>query len=252
MARTEASRQDPALDVRGLNVRFGTAHVLQDVDLRLASGVLSLVGRNGMGKTTLCRAVVGLVPFQGSISTFGQMLEGRDAASVARCGVGYVPQGRRLWPSLTVEEHLDLVQGTRRRNEGRRWTAERIYERFPGLHARRRSEAAKLSGGEQQMLAIARALLREPALLVMDEPTEGLAPVIVQQVVNLIRDLAATEGMNVLLIEQNLGVALDVSDRIVVLTNGRLNESVSSAEVRADADRQRELLGFTRALPQNA
>jgi ABC-type branched-subunit amino acid transport system ATPase component len=228
-----------ALRIEHLNVRLGSAHVLQDVSVSLPAGVLSLVGRNGMGKTTLCRAIVGLVASQGNISSFGHSLQGRDAASIARMSVGYVPQGRRLWPSLTVEEHLRLVEG----GTAHGWTRERLYERFPKLHERRRSEASRLSGGEQQMLAIARALLRSPALMVMDEPTEGLAPVVVDQVELLIRELVA-EGMSVFLVEQNLGVAVDVADSVAVLTNGRISTPVPAAPLRTDVAAQRALLGF--------
>ena len=198
-----------------------------------------------MGKTTLCRAIVGLIPAQGSISTYGRPLSGLEPAAVARLGVGYVPQGRRLWPSLTVDEHLRLMEGLGRRRPGRSWNSARIYERFPGLGARRNSEASKLSGGEQQMLSIARALLSQPSLLVMDEPTEGLAPVVVDQVVELIRQLAANEGMSVLLIEQNLGVALELADQVAVLTNGRMGACMQARELAADPRRQRELLGFS-------
>lgn len=232
-----------ALSIEGLDVRFGSAHVLQGIDLRLTKGITSLVGRNGMGKTTLCRAVVGLVPAQGRICSFGKRLSGRNAVTIARSGVGYVPQGRRLWASLTVEEHLRLVIGTLPRRHVREWTAERIFDRFPGLERRRRSEASQLSGGEQQMLTISRALLREPRLLVMDEPTEGLAPVVVEQVVELIREVSR-RGTSVLLIEQNLGVALEVADRIAVVTNGRLGPTMPAADVRGDFARQREMLGL--------
>ena len=169
----------PALEIRGLNVFYGRSHALQGVDLTLRQGALSVVGRNGMGKTTLCKTIMGLVhASSGSIRLTGDELVGRAPADIARLGVGYVPQGRRLWRTLTVDEHLRLVAAERRGA----WTIDRIYQTFPRLAERKSNTGAQLSGGEQQMVAIARALLLNPRLLVMDEPTEGLAPVIVAQV----------------------------------------------------------------------
>jgi ABC-type branched-subunit amino acid transport system ATPase component len=168
----------PALEVKGLDVYYGHSHALQGVDLTLESGVSAVVGRNGMGKTTLCKAIMGLVPVSGgSVRLGGADITGWSPARIARAGVGYVPQGRRLWRSLSVDEHLRLAAGIRRGP----WTVERIYQTFPRLAERKGHGGGQLSGGEQQMLAIARALLTNPHLLVMDEPTEGLAPVIVAQ-----------------------------------------------------------------------
>jgi len=237
----------PALHVRGLNVRYGSAHVLHNLDLTLQCGVLALVGRNGMGKTTLCRALMGMTPVNehgdgGSITSFGLSLQGKDTDTISRQGLGYVPQGRRLWPSLTVLEHLRVAECPHHA----RWHRERVFTTFPKLYERRTSAASRLSGGEQQMLAIARALLSEPALLVMDEPTEGLAPIIVDQVVALIQELVRSDGMAVLLVEQNLGVALDTADSMAVLTNGCLSTPVTTASLRGDVALQRELLGFAR------
>ncbi len=177
----------PALEIRGLNVFYGASHALQGVDLTLDGGVLSVVGRNGMGKTTLCKAIMGLVPVaSGSISFAGQPLVGRSSTEIARMGIGYVPQGRRLWRSLTVDEHLRMVA-----TKGGAWTVDRVYSTFPRLAERKSNGGGQLSGGEQQMLAISRALLMNPQLLVMDEPTEGLAPVIVAQVEEMLMRLAA-------------------------------------------------------------
>ena len=159
----------PMLEVSGLNVHYGHSHALQGVDLTLQRGVLSVVGRNGMGKTTLCKAIMGLVrASSGSIRVAGEELIGRSPADIARVGIGYVPQGRRLWRTLTVDEHLRLVATKRGL-----WSVERIYDTFPRLAERKSNRAWQLSGGEQQMLAISRALLLNPRLLVMDEPTEG-------------------------------------------------------------------------------
>ncbi|MFN3643463.1 MAG: ABC transporter permease [Gemmobacter sp.] len=231
-----------ALEIRGLNVFYGASHALQGVDLRLDRGVLSVVGRNGMGKTTLCKAIMGLVPVaSGSIRFGGVELAGRSPADIARLGIGYVPQGRRLWRSLTVDEHLRMVaQG------GGAWTVERIYATFPRLAERKGNGGAQLSGGEQQMLAISRALLQNPRLLVMDEPTEGLAPVIVAQVEEMLLRLGAEGDIEVLVIEQNIGVACAIADSVAIMVNGRINRIAPAAELAADRDLQQRLLGVGR------
>jgi len=231
-----------ALEVRGLNVFYGASHALQGVDLRLERGVLSVVGRNGMGKTTVCKAIMGLVPVgSGSISFKGKSLVGLAPADIARMGIGYVPQGRRLWRSLSVEEHLQLVA-----KPGGAWSIERIYATFPRLAERRSNGGAQLSGGEQQMLAISRALLMNPTLLVMDEPTEGLAPVIVEQVKKMLLQLADEGDIDVLVIEQNIGVACAVADTVAIMVNGRINRSSPAGELAADRDLQQRLLGVGR------
>jgi uncharacterized protein (UPF0261 family)/ABC-type branched-subunit amino acid transport system ATPase component len=232
----------PALEIRGLNVFYGASHALQGVDLAVEGGVLAVVGRNGMGKTTLCRAIMGLVSASsGSIRFAGQSLVGRTTSEIARLGVAYVPQGRRLWRSLSVDEHLRLVA-----RAGGTWTVERIYATFPRLAERRNNGGAQLSGGEQQMLAISRALLQNPRLLVMDEPTEGLAPVIVEQVEALLVSLVEEGDLEVLLIEQNIGVACAVADRVAVMVNGRVNRIVSARELATDLELQQRLLGVGR------
>ncbi len=233
----------PALQVAGLNVFYGHSHAVQGVDLVLPSGVLSVVGRNGMGKSTLCKAIMGLVPIRsGSIRFAGQELAGRTPADIARRGVGYVPQGRRLWRSLTVDEHLRLME---RGGQGA-WTRERIYDTFPRLAERRGNGGAQLSGGEQQMLAIGRALLLNPRLLIMDEPTEGLAPVIVAQVEDMLHRLAEADDMAVLVIEQNIGVATAISDTVAIMVNGRVHRLIASATLAADRELQQRLLGVGR------
>ncbi|MEO1089788.1 MAG: ABC transporter permease [Pseudomonadota bacterium] len=232
----------PALEVAGLNVFYGASHALQGVDLRLDGGVLSVVGRNGMGKSTLCKAVMGLVPVaSGSITFAGQPLVGQTPAEIARMGIGYVPQGRRLWRSLTVDEHLRMVA-----TRGGAWTVERIYATFPRLAERRNNGGGQLSGGEQQMLAISRALLQNPRLLVMDEPTEGLAPVIVAQVEEMLLRLADEGAIEVLVIEQNIGVACAVADSVAIMVNGRVNRLVQARELAANRDLQERLLGVGR------
>ena len=233
-------RGPPLLAIDALDVYYGRAHALQSVSLALDHGVLAIVGRNGMGKTTLCNAVTGLVPAKGSIRIGGRQALGMAPHRINRLGVGYVPQGRRTWPSLTVDEHLRLVA----RGKQGAWTVDRVYEAFPRLAERRRNGGSQLSGGEQQMLAISRALLMNPRLLVMDEPTEGLAPVIVDQVVDMLKALASDGDMAILLVEQNLGVALEVADEVSVMVNGRIARTVPCAELAADADLQQRLLGI--------
>jgi uncharacterized protein (UPF0261 family)/ABC-type branched-subunit amino acid transport system ATPase component len=241
-----SGRGVPALEIIGLDVYYGHAHALQDVSLTLVAGVLAVIGRNGMGKTTLCNAITGLVPARGSVKLAGLEILGKPANSITDLGVAYVPQGRRVWPSLSVDEHLRLAEKSARRGA---WTVQRVYELFPRLAERKRNGGAELSGGEQQMLAIGRALLLNPRVLVMDEPTEGLAPVIVEQVTTTLKQLAhgadgnANSGIAVLLIEQNIGVAVDVADRVAVMVNGRIAREMSAPELAADHQLQQRLLG---------
>src|SRR5215468_9312013 len=228
------------LEISGLNVLYGRSHALQGVDLRLEHGVLSLVGRNGMGKTTLCKAIVGLIPVaSGSIRFMGEELVGRTPDEIARLGLGYVPQGRRLWPSLTVEEHLRLAVGSARLH----WTMARIFDTFPRLAERRGNRGNQLSGGEQQMLAISRALLLNPKLLIMDEPTEGLAPVIVEQVEEMLVSLGTEGDIGILVVEQNIGVATAIAEKVAIMINGRINRIMEASRLEVDRELQQRLLG---------
>ena len=239
----DARRAAPILEVRGLDVYYGSSHALQGVDLTLDSGVLSVVGRNGMGKTTLCKTIMGLVRATGgSVRMGGEDLLSLQPAQIARLGVGYVPQGRRLWRSLTVDEHLRMIAGMRRGA----WNVERIYDTFPRLAERKNNGGAQLSGGEQQMLAIARALVTNPRLLIMDEPTEGLAPVIVAQVEEMLVRLGEEGDIAVLVIEQNIGVATAVSRNVAIMVNGRVNRLIESSRLASDRDLQQRLLGVGR------
>lgn len=227
------------LVVQDLNVFYGSAHVLQDVSFALNGEPVALVGRNGMGKTTLCNAIMGMVPARsGTVSLNDVPISGQRPHEIVKSGIGYVPQGRRIFPSLTVQEHLKMVDPGR----SARWTVERIYELFPRLAERRRSGAGKLSGGEQQMLAIGRALLLNTDLLLMDEPSEGLAPVIVDQLVETLK-LLTKEEIGLLVIEQKLAVAAELADRMLVMVNGEIALETTSAEMMADEDAQRRYLG---------
>jgi branched-chain amino acid transport system ATP-binding protein len=230
------------LAVEGLNAYYGPAHVLQDVSFTMGDEPIAIVGRNGMGKTTLCAAIVGMTPprASGSIRFRGTELMGRPSYKIAREGIGYVPQGRRLFPSLSVDEHLRMVASSRR--DGSRWTPERVYELFPRLAERKRNGGAQLSGGEQQMLAIGRALLTNPALLIMDEPSEGLAPAIIELLTETFLKLAQ-EGLRILLIEQNLAVATALAERQLVMIGGEIAAETTASELKGNPELQRRYLG---------
>jgi branched-chain amino acid transport system ATP-binding protein len=232
----------PLLAVENVNAYYGTAQALEDVSFEIAGGSTSMVGRNGMGKTTLCNAIVGIPPARvtGSIRYQGTELVGKPSYKVAKLGIGYVPQGRRLFPSLSVDEHLRMVAG--RGGSSKRWTVERVYELFPRLAERRRNGGAQLSGGEQQMLAIGRALLTNPTLLIMDEPSEGLAPAIIEQLIETFKALEE-EGLAILVIEQNLGMATAIAERQLVMVAGSIAAETTAAALSTDMELQRRYLG---------
>jgi branched-chain amino acid transport system ATP-binding protein len=230
---------EPLLAVEDLHGYYGTSHVLQGVSFSMGAEPVALIGRNGMGKSTLCLAIAGLLErAEGSVRLDGQELLGKPAYKVAGAGIGYVPQGRRLFESLTVDEHLEIVAG---RGKGE-WTPERVYELFPRLAERRRVSGTSLSGGEQQMLAIGRALATNPRVLIMDEPSEGLAPTIVESLVETIKQLAAG-GMGLLVVEQNLGVATSLAERQLVMVTGSIATETTAAELADDPAAQRRYLG---------
>jgi branched-chain amino acid transport system ATP-binding protein len=230
----------PLLAVEGLNAHYGSAHVLQNVSFELGEQAVAIIGRNGMGKSTLCAAIMGIHPPQvtGSVRFEGNELVGKASHKIASLGIGYVPQGRRLFPSLSVDETLKMVAG---RNAGSRWNAERVYGLFPRLAERKRNGGAQLSGGEQQMLAIGRALMLNPKLLIMDEPSEGLAPTIIEMLIETFRKLEQ-EGLRILLIEQNLGVATSLAERQLVMVGGEIAAETTATQLADDPELQRRYL----------
>jgi branched-chain amino acid transport system ATP-binding protein len=234
------------LEIEGLNAFYGSAQALEDVSFSMGRESIAILGRNGMGKTTLCNAIMGISPPRagGSIRFEGHELVGDQSYKIARRGIGYVPQGRRLFPSLTVDQHLRIAARGASANggAGAEWTRERVYELFPRLGERKRNGGAQLSGGEQQMLAIGRALVTNPKILVMDEPSEGLAPTVIESLIETFR-LLEEEGLAILLIEQNLGVATALAERQLVMIGGRIAAETTAAKLSGDPDLQRQYLG---------
>jgi branched-chain amino acid transport system ATP-binding protein len=234
----------PLLAVRDLDVFYGPAHVLQGVSFEMGNEPVAVIGRNGMGKTTLCNAILNIRPghARGSIEFEGRELVGLASYKIGGAGIGYVPQGRRLFESLTVDEHLRMAAP---RRGSQRWTIDGIYELFPRLADRRRNGGMQLSGGEQQMLAIGRALLSNPRLLIMDEPSEGLAPAIIETLIETFQTLVK-DGLAVLVVEQNLAVATAMAERQLVMVAGKIFAETTAAELAADPDLQRRFLGVER------
>jgi branched-chain amino acid transport system ATP-binding protein len=235
----------PLLKVTDLDVYYGRAHVLQGVTFEMGHEPVSLIGRNGMGKTTLCNAIMQMhAPRSGSVRFEGAELVGRPSYKVAGTGIGYVPQGRRLFESLTVDEHIRMAAPRGRGDH--RWTPDAVYELFPRLAERRANGGTQLSGGEQQMLAIGRALLGNPTLLIMDEPSEGLAPAIIEMLIGTFKQLA-DEGLAILVVEQNLAVATALAERQLVMVGGQIATETTSRELVGDPEAQRRWLGVQHA-----
>jgi branched-chain amino acid transport system ATP-binding protein len=228
------------LEVEGLNSHYGDSHILFDVSLRVERHeVVALLGRNGAGKSTTLKSLMGVVtPSKGSVKLAGGELAGRKSHDIARAGMQLVHEDRRIFGSLDVEENLVLAGLT----APRRWPLERIYEMFPRLKARRRSRGTDLSGGEQQMLAIARALVRDPQIVLLDEPFEGLAPVIVRDLVAACRELAAA-GLTLVLVEQNLAATLALAHRVYVINNGHIVHEGPAAEIQGRPEVLQRYLG---------
>jgi branched-chain amino acid transport system ATP-binding protein len=240
-APAPSAGEAPLLAVKDLNAHYGRAHVLQNVTFEMGHEPVSLIGRNGMGKTTLCNAIMGIPPakISGSIAFEGEELANRASYRIAGHGIGYVPQGRRLFQSLSVDEHLRMAAPRRGKH---RWTPDAVYELFPRLAERKSNGGMQLSGGEQQMLAIGRALLGNPRLLIMDEPSEGLAPAIIESLIGTFRTLA-TEGLAILVVEQNLAMATAMADRQLVMVAGAIATETTARALATDPDAQRRWLG---------
>ena len=222
-----------ALIVRGVDAYYGDSHVLHGIDFALHAGrLLGLLGRNGAGKTTCMATIMGFLrPRRGAIDLFGEPVAGLAPETIARRGICLVPQGRRVFRSLTVRENLMVAAQTRQ--SGSAWTADRVFALFPRLKERHAQDAGSLSGGEQQMLAIGRALMGNPRVLLMDEPSEGLAPQIVHEVGRTIAQLKA-EGLSIVLVEQNIKLTLDLADDVVIVNTGVVVFSGTAAETRTN------------------
>ena len=230
------------IEVSDLHTYRGPNYVLQGVNLRIEDGACTvLLGRNGMGKTTLVHTIMGMLrPRSGRITLGDEELVGQQPFQIARRGIALIPQGRRIFPSLTVEENLAL--GARSRAGDDAWTMERVYGLFRNLAERKRHRGGQLSGGEQQMLAVGRALLANPSLLLMDEPSEGLAPVIIERVGEILADLRRG-GLSIFLVEQNYGLATALADTIYILSNGRVVWQGTPGELEASASVRETYLG---------
>jgi branched-chain amino acid transport system ATP-binding protein len=232
-----------ALTLEGIDALYGESHVLHGVSFTLRAGrVLALLGRNGAGKSTCMHTIIGFLPPRaGDIRLYGESIARLAPEVISRKGVGFVPQGRRVFATLTVRENL-IVSRQQRAGAGNRWTIERVFDLFPRLSERAGQAAGSLSGGEQQMLAIGRALMGNPRVLLMDEPSEGLAPLIVAEVGRTIARLKA-EGQSILLVEQNTGLAFDLADEVVMLNTGRVAFNGSVDEVRGNRELITQHLG---------
>jgi branched-chain amino acid transport system ATP-binding protein len=232
---------EPLLSVEGLFTNYGKIRILRDVSLTVGEGeVVALLGLNGAGKTTTIRSILGLTPPRaGKVRIGGRDVTGLAAYRVARLGVGYVPEGRRMFKDLTTLENLQLAENGR----GGAWTIARVLQHLPKLAELRSRKAGRLSGGEQEMLSIGRALVSNPRLLLVDEPSQGLAPLIVEEVYRILSELKAT-GVSILLVEQNALLALKIADRAYVLDSGRIVHEGAAAELAADQNRIRTLMGL--------
>jgi len=228
------------LELRDLHAYYGKSHILQGVELHIDEGeIVSLLGRNGVGRSTTCKAIMGLVQPHGSISFKGKPIAGLRPDQIARAGVGYVPEDRQIFPTLTVQQNLEL--GLARAGKFGRWSFDDAYDLFPNLAARRGNPAGVLSGGEQQMLTMCRTLMGDPDLVIIDEPTEGLAPKLVEQVGRLLDEIAK-RGVAILLVEQKLTIALKISRRIYVMGHGHIVFESDPAGLAANAAIRKEWL----------
>ena len=232
------------LEARALHAGYGETRVLHGLDFTVEEGgVTALLGANGAGKTTTLRAVSGMVRTKGEIRFAGERIEGRRTEDIARRGIAHVPDGRGTFMELTVEENLRLGAYTRR-DRGVAADFERMFNYFPKLRQRFRQQAGTLSGGEQQMLALARAMLLRPRLLLLDEPSVGLAPLIVREIFEIMRRIKEEEGVGILIVEQNASLALGIADRAYLLETGRIVVSGPAADIREDEAIRRSYLGY--------
>ncbi|TSE34242.1 ABC transporter ATP-binding protein [Tepidimonas charontis] len=228
------------LQIDNLHAFYGKSHVLHGVHFHVGAGeIVALLGRNGSGRSTTAKAIMGLVDAEGDIRFKGERITGLKPFEVAHRGIGYVPESRDIFPKLTVHQNLQL--GVKGSGKGARWSFDDMYAMFPRLRERRHTEAGVLSGGEQQMLTLCRTLMGDPDLIIIDEPTEGLAPKIVEQVADYLRALKA-KGISVLLIEQKLTIALEISDRALVMGHGSIVFDGTPAELKANPYVRREWL----------
>ncbi|MDB0570331.1 ABC transporter ATP-binding protein [Ralstonia solanacearum] len=232
----------PLLEVRGLHAYYGKSHILHGVDLHVGEGeIVALLGRNGAGRSTLAKSIMGMVRCEGHILLRGQDVRGLRTFEVAHRGIGYVPENRDIFPTLTVRQNLLLGEKRNPRQPRPRWRLDDMYRLFPRLKEREHTPAGVLSGGEQQMLTLCRTLMGDPDFVIIDEPTEGLAPLIVAQVGDYLQMLKA-RGVSVLLVEQKLAIALDISQRVYVMGHGQIVFEGTPADLKADAQVRREWL----------
>jgi len=236
------ARKAPMLEVARLHAYYGKSHILHGVDLRIEEGeIVALLGRNGVGRSTLAKAILGMVRAEGTLKLRGTDILGRRTFEIAHLGIGYVPENRDIFPTLTVRQNLQLGEKRNPYQSKPRWHIEDMFEIFPRLREREHTPAGVLSGGEQQMLTLCRTLMGDPDLVLIDEPTEGLAPLIVTQVAEFLRTLRA-RGISVLLIEQKLAIALDISQRVYVMGHGQIVFEGSPAELKGNAMVRKEWL----------
>jgi branched-chain amino acid transport system ATP-binding protein len=228
------------LEVRDLHAYYGKSHILHGVHLEVREGeIVSLLGRNGVGRSTTIKAIMGMVQCAGSVRFRGEELVGQKTYAIAHKGLGYVPENRDIFPTLTVRQNL--VLGQKAAKPSGRWRAEDMFELFPRLRERADTQAGVLSGGEQQMLTLCRTLMGDPALVMIDEPTEGLAPKIVEQVANLFQEVKK-RGISILLVEQKLAITLDISERLYVMGHGAIVFEGTAQDVRGNAAMRKEWL----------
>jgi len=228
------------LEVRGLNAFYGKSHILQGVNFSVGAGeIVALLGRNGAGRSTTCKAIMGLVHPVGQISFKDRPIAGLRPDQIAHLGLGYVPEDRQIFPTLTVHQNLEL--GLKRKGRTSRWSFEDMFNLFPNLSERRNNQAGVLSGGEQQMLTVCRTLMGDPDLIIIDEPTEGLAPKLIEQVASLLDEISS-RGVAILLVEQKLTIALKIARRVMVMGHGRIVFEGAPTELRGNDTVRREWL----------